>query len=102
MEQNRLPKPNPITETISPVFPRRRFGSNATFGVVAPSVFSAAPKSIAAVVVLKNSRRDQRNFIVAPFLAGTDERSGFSYLSESRISQNRKRAKLCSSYTLSQ
>src|SRR5215813_11636420 len=41
MEQNRLPKPNPITETISPVFPRRRFGSNATFGVVAPSVFSA-------------------------------------------------------------
>src|SRR4030095_12158165 len=61
MEQKRVPEPNPMQETISPVFPRRRFGSNATCGAVAPSAFSAAPQTIAAVVVFKNSRRDQRD-----------------------------------------
>jgi hypothetical protein len=55
-----------MIETISPVFPRRRLGSNGGGGAVAPSAFSAAPNTMAAVVVFKNSRRDQLDFIEAP------------------------------------
>src|SRR5262245_2529273 len=63
MEQKRLPEPNPMQETISPVRPRRRFGSEA---IEALNAFSAAPNTMAAVVVFKNSRRDQRDFINVP------------------------------------
>src|SRR5882757_518299 len=62
MEQKRVPEPKPMQETISPVLPRRRFGSE----LAAPHDCSAAPSTTAAVVVFRNSRRDQRVFIVAP------------------------------------
>jgi hypothetical protein len=64
MEQKRVPQPKPMQETISVVLPSRRFGS-AFF--VAPQDFSAAPSTTAAVVVFKNSRRDQRVFMRSPF-----------------------------------
>src|SRR5258708_39957550 len=63
MEQKRVPEPKPMQETISPVLPRRRFGSE----LAAPHDCSAAPSTTAAVVVFRNSRRDQRIFMIAPF-----------------------------------
>src|SRR4029077_7299682 len=63
MEQNRVPEPKPMQETISPVLPRRRFGRE----LAAPHDCSDAPSTTAAVVVFRNSRRDQRVFIAAPF-----------------------------------
>jgi hypothetical protein len=52
-----------MQETISPVLPRRRFGSAEKGDAVAPNAFSPALNTTAAVMFFRNSRRDQRDFI---------------------------------------
>src|SRR5437879_3030382 len=87
MEQKRAPEPNPMQEIISSVFPRRRFGSANCDGL-APSAPSVAPSAIRAAVLFRKSRRDQRDFIRAPFLP-------WLYLipKDARLAQNREPAK---------
>ena len=68
-------EPEPDEETISPVLPRRRFG-RAGCRSTCTKRFSAAPKTIAAVVVFKNSRRDQRDFMLTPFLSSGEHNDG--------------------------
>src|SRR5215212_11271884 len=63
MEQKRVPEPKPMQETSSPVLPRRRFGNELE---AAARVFSAVPSTTAAVVVLRNWRRDQPDFMLPP------------------------------------
>src|SRR5947209_4309097 len=85
MEQKRAPEPNPMQEIISSVFPRRRFGSADCDGL-ALSAPSVAPSAIRAAVLFRKSRRDQRDFIRAPFLP-------WLYLipKDARLAQNRER-----------
>jgi hypothetical protein len=56
-----------MQEIISPVFPKRRFVSEVDCNGLAPSALSSAPSAINAPVLFRNSRRDQRDFIKAPF-----------------------------------
>src|SRR5215467_1186794 len=65
MEQKRAPEPNPMQETISPVFPRRRLG-NADCDGLAPSAPSVVPSAIRAAMLFKKPRRDQYDFMSAP------------------------------------
>jgi hypothetical protein len=53
-----------MQEIISPVLPNRRLGNELA---AAANAFSVAPRTTAAVVVFRNSRRDQRIFMIAPF-----------------------------------
>src|SRR4029453_16572253 len=85
MEQKRVPEPKPMHEIISPVFPRRRFGSAGCDGL-APSAPSAAPSAIRVAVLFRKSRRDQRDFIRAPFLPWLDLIS-----QDVRLEQNKKK-----------
>src|SRR4030095_1462282 len=87
MEQKRVPEPKPMHEIISPVFPRRRFGSAGCDGL-APSAPSAAPSAIRVAVLFRKSRRDQRDFIRAPFLPWLD-----LIPQDVRLAQNREPAK---------
>src|SRR5215467_12879942 len=67
MEQKRVPEPKPMQETISPVLPRRRF-SSAESDSEAPNAGFATASTTPEVALIINSRRDQRDFIKAPFL----------------------------------
>src|SRR5512134_503431 len=62
IEQNRVPEPKPMQDTVSPVLPRRRRGSE----LLAALDFSTLPSRTAAAVVLRNERRDQPVFMVPP------------------------------------
>jgi len=53
-----------IQETISPVLPKGRFGRELP---AAASAFSPVPSTTATAVVFRNSRRDHRVFMIAPF-----------------------------------
>src|SRR4029453_4560958 len=98
MEQKRVPEPKPMHEIISPVFPRRRFGSAGCDGL-APSAPSAAPSAIRVAVLFRKSRRDQRDFIRAPFdlipqdvrLAQNREPAKHHCVSSTRFSSKKKR-----------
>src|SRR4029077_18374773 len=87
MEQKRVPEPKPMHEIISPVFPRRRFGSADCDGL-APSAPSAAPSAIRVAVLFRKSRRDQRDFIRDTFLPWLD-----LIPQDVRLAQNREPAK---------
>src|SRR5213594_2356488 len=64
---NLVPEPKPTIETISPVLPSRRFGSE--FALPAPSAMSADSNTMRAAVLFRNSRRVQPGFMIPPFEA---------------------------------